>query len=294
VFLYQLQNQNHLRKNNFRDLVNFGTAFLENSNVDDPVKNAEVLLSHILKKPVYYIYTYWDRIPALKDVKVYAELLERRASYIPVQYITKEVDFFGRSFSVKKGVFIPRPETETLVEKIIGLYKKHFNSECVKMLDIGTGCGNIAITLAKEIRDCSVTATDISLKSLKVSSHNALLHKVKSRIRFEKANLFPQSKSRFNIIVSNPPYIPSGDISTLDEEVKKEPVRALDGGLDGTAVIRRIMRRADAFLYKGGFLLMEIGYGQANLIRNMPSVMKLLRIERDLAGIERVAVFRKN
>ncbi len=227
-------------------------------------------------------------------VKTYVRMLEKRACHTPIQYITGEVDFFGRGFHVKKGVFIPRPETEIMVEKTLKLYRKYLEPSHVKILDIGTGCGNIAITLAKEIRKCSVIGTDISLKSLKISSHNAVLHKVKSKIRFEKANLFPRSKGRFHIIVSNPPYIPRRDISSLDEEVQKEPLRALDGGVDGTAVIKRIIRRADTFLHNGGFLLMEIGYGQAGFLRNFVSKVQLLSIDKDLAGIERVGIFRKS
>lgn len=281
------------KKSDLRGLIDSGTDFLERHKVEQPRKNAEILLAHILKKPVHYIYSSRGETLSADRIKTYAGMLGKRAACIPLQYITEEVDFFGYRFFVKKGVFIPRPETEILVEKTIGLYRKHFKPDCVKMLDIGTGCGNIAVTLAKEIKNCSVVATDVSLNALKVSSCNAVLHKVKGKIKFKRENLFPAGKNKFHIIVSNPPYIPRDDISVLDEEVKKEPLRALDGGADGTTVMKGILKRADAFLYDGGFLVMEIGYGQADFIRNAACGMNLLRIEKDLAGIERVAIFRK-
>jgi release factor glutamine methyltransferase len=278
----------------FEKLIRDSVAFLEVHNIDTPRRNVEILLSFLLKESVDYIYKNYEQFFPEALLKKYKKMLSERSFHIPLQYITNEVYFFKYQFFVQKGVFIPRPETELLVEKTLTLYGQYFKPDFVRILDIGTGCGNIAITLAKEIRDCSVTATDISLKSLRTSYHNAVLHKVKSRIMIEKASLFPRSKGKFHIIVSNPPYIPRNDISSLDEEVKREPLRALDGGADGTSVIKKIIRRADTFLHNGSFLLMEIGYGQAESVRNEQCGMRLLSIEKDIADIERVAIFRKS
>ncbi|MBN1445950.1 MAG: peptide chain release factor N(5)-glutamine methyltransferase [Candidatus Omnitrophica bacterium] len=274
------------------EILKAGSRFLKENGVEEPRRNAEILLSHLLKKPVHRIYADDERITR-GILPAYSKLLGKRASHTPLQYITGKVDFYKYVFSVEKGVLIPRPETEILVEKAVSVYKEYFLPVRARILDIGSGCGNIAVSLAKEIKNCSIAATDISLKALKVSHCNALRHKVKSKIKFYKSDIFPPGKSRFHMIVSNPPYIPLADIAGLDEDVKREPLTALSGGRDGTSVIRKILGRADVFLHEKGFLLMEIGYNQADFIRSFKCGMKLTGIERDLAGIERVAVFRK-
>ncbi len=274
------------------EILKAGSNFLKKNGINEPQRNAEILLSHLLKKPVHRIYTDVECIPP-RILSAYSKLLEKRASHTPLQYITGNVNFYKYVFSVQKGVLIPRPETEILVEKAVAICKRYFSSGRVCILDIGAGCGNIAVSLAKEIENCSVSATDISLTALKVSTRNAIRLKVKSKIRFYKSDIFPPGKSRFHIIAGNPPYIPSGDIAGLDEDVKQEPLTALSGGRDGTSVIKKILRRADVFLHEKGFLLMEIGHNQADFIRSFKCGIKLLGIEKDLAGIERIAVFRK-
>jgi len=292
VSLRQSPNR-HRRKRSLKQLIESGTVLLEKHKIDQPRRNAEILLAHILQKPLHHIYTSWEETVSADLARTYVSMLKRRAAHVPVQYITGEVDFFGRKFIVRKGVLIPRPETEILVEKTLKLYKKYLEPARVKILDVGTGCGNVAVSLAAEIEKCSVVATDISLKALKLSCLNAVLHKVEKKIEFRQANLFPAEGDKFHIIASNPPYVPCSDISSLDEEVRKEPLRALNGGDGGTRVIEKILKRADSFLYAGGFLVMEIGYGQAEFVRNLHCGMKFLTSEKDLAGIERVAVFRK-
>ncbi|MCM8830543.1 MAG: peptide chain release factor N(5)-glutamine methyltransferase [Candidatus Omnitrophica bacterium] len=275
-----------------RKLVETGTNFLKENSIDQPRKNAEVLLSHILNKPIYYIYTE-DISPSKKVVVAYNKLLIKRASGIPLQYLTKTVNFYGYSFFIKKGVFIPRPETEIIVEKIIEIYKRYFSPSYIKILDIGTGCGNIAISLAKEIQNCKVVATDISKKAIKIAGYNAELHKVKNRIKFLKTDIFPHQKKKFHIIVSNPPYIPRSEIPLLNIEVRKEPFRALSGGKDGLNIIKKIIKGSEEFLKDRGFLLLEIGDKQGEYIRKIQTPLNLIEIEKDLAGIERVIIFQK-
>ncbi len=289
MFLLQLQNLPR-KKSNLRELVVSGADFLKKHGIEQPRRNAEILLSHVLQKPLYHIYTSHDGALSADEMKSYAEMLKERAVRIPLQYITGKVDFHRYAFRIKKGVFIPRPETEILVEEAVNLYKKHFAPLFVNMLDIGTGSGNIAVTLAKEIPNCSVTAVDVSLRALDAACRNAYSIGVLKKIRFERANLFPPRGGKFHIIVSNPPYISRNDIASLDEEIRK----ALDGGDDGLKVIRQILKRADKFIHAGGFLVMEIGCGQADFIRNADCGLNLRAITKDLAGIERVAVFRKS
>lgn len=276
-----------------KELLEAGSAFLRKRNVEEPLRNAEIILSHILKKPIYCIYTE-DIPPSPGIIKLYNKLLIKRAGGVPLQYLIKQVNFYGYDFYIEKGVFIPRPETEILVEKTIEISRRRFSqSKRIKILDIGTGCGNIAIVLARKIKNCSIVATDASEKAIRISKYNAEIHRVKDKIKFLKANIFPSGKRRFHIIVSNPPYIPYSEISSLSREVQKEPLRALSGGVDGLSIIKKILRTSDMFLYNNGVLLMEIGYGQSETIRKMKSKLIFKTIEKDLSGIERIAIFCK-
>ncbi|MCM8778074.1 MAG: peptide chain release factor N(5)-glutamine methyltransferase [Candidatus Omnitrophica bacterium] len=275
-----------------RKLIEIGTNFLKENSIEEPRKNAEVLLSHILNKPLYYIYTA-DIYPSKKVIGTYNKLLIKRANGTPLQYLTKTVNFYGYNFFIERGVFIPRPETEMLVEKVIGIYKRYFSPACIKILDIGTGCGNIGITIAREIQNCKVVATDISKKAIKIASYNAQLHKVKGRMEFLKVNIFPPQKKKFHIIVSNPPYIPYSEKSYLDREVLREPFIALFAGNDGLNIIKKIIENSERFLQDRGFLLLEIGNKQGQYIKKIGSSLELISVEKDLAGIERVVIFEK-
>ncbi len=275
-----------------RELIKTGTTFLRKSSIEEPRRNVEMLLSYILKKPVYYIYTEDISIPH-KSVIRYNKLLVKRAMGIPLQYLTRTVNFYGYDFFIQEGVFIPRPETEILVEKAIEIYKRYFSPGYIKILDIGTGCGNIAISLAREIKKCRIVATDISEKAIKTANYNAELHRVKNRIEFLKTNTFPLQEKKFHIIVTNPPYIPGSEIVLLEKEVRREPFRALSGGKEGFNLIKKIIRDADRFLQDRGFLLIEIGDKQGRHIRQIQCSLELIAIEKDLSGIERVVIFHK-
>lgn len=276
-----------------RDILEGGVSFLQEKGIDEPRRNAEVLLAHIIKKSLHHLYT--EDIPVSeKLLNSYHKLLVKRGRGIPLQYLTKTVHFYNYDFRIEKGIFIPRPETEILVEKTIEIYKKYFSSlKRVQILDIGTGCGNIAISLLKEIKTCYVVATDISEKVLEIAYYNAVKHHVENRIIFLKADVFPGERKKFHIIVSNPPYIPQDEIKFLEREVQKEPIRALSGGKDGLSVIKRILTRADDFLFKDGFLLIEIGDRQREHIEKIEKGLLLKTVVKDLAGIERVLVFQK-
>ncbi|MCX8082048.1 MAG: peptide chain release factor N(5)-glutamine methyltransferase [bacterium] len=275
-----------------KDIVERATTFLQKNNIEEPRKNAEIILSYILNKPICYIYTDNFILPT-EIIKSYNNLLIKRAKGIPLQYLTKRVNFYGYDFFIQKGVFIPRSETEILVEKTIEIYERFYKGENVKILDIGTGCGNIAIVIAKEIKNCRIIATDISAKALKTALNNAKKYKVKTKIQFLKTDIFPLQKVKFHIIVSNPPYIPSSEIETLPREVQNEPSKALSGGSDGLDVIKRILKYANAFLNNRGFLLMEIGDRQRQHIERIKTDMELIKFVKDFTGIDRIAIFSK-
>ncbi len=225
-------------------------------------------------------------------------LVERRAGREPLQYITGRQEFYGLMFRVSPAVLIPRPETELLVEQAIARLKDTVGA---KAADIGTGSGCIAVALAANLPGARVYAVDSSEAALSIAENNALSNGVGGRISFLTGNLLAPLDaeglaSGLDLIASNPPYIPSGDIPNLQPEVQKEPISALDGGPDGLDAIRDIVRDAPECLRPGGTLLVEIGFGQGDavkrLVESQPG-LKFQKLIKDFAGIERVLVARK-
>lgn len=205
-------------------------------------------------------------------------------------------------FETENAVLYPRPETEILVEKAIDLLSGHVESgRTPAILDIGTGCGNIAISLTKYILSGKIVALDISDAALRVAEGNAATHGVRERIVFLKSNLFENVKKNyenyFDLIISNPPYVSLEDFSSLPEEVKSDPYIALYGGTDGTDFYRRITKESPAFLKSGGILLMEIGYNQADAVKALLENSGNFRdicVYKDYANIDRIIKARKN
>lgn len=226
--------------------------------------------------------------------------LRRRARGEPLQYILGRTEFFGLDFKVSPDVLIPRPETEVLVETTLKIVRKSFSPQVrkLKILDVGTGSGCIAVSLAKALPQAEISATDISAKALAAAKENAALNKVK--INFIKADLFRTldlSPLTFDLITSNPPYIPGAEIAGLQPEIQYEPTIALDGGRDGLDFYRRIVKDAAGYLADGGFLIMEMGYGQAKAVKNIllnSGNFEIIESARDYHNIERVAVAKKS
>ncbi len=220
----------------------------------------------------------------------------RRSSGEPLQYILGEAEFYGLPFFVDSRVLIPRPETEVLAECAIN-EARLFNEEGqVKILDIGTGCGNLAISLAGALPGADLTALDICPEALKVAKENAARHGLESRVRFIQGDLwraFEESgfEESFDLVVSNPPYIPRSQWADLPEEVKKEPRVALDGGGDGMDIFRRIIAGLDKFLARRGRLILEVGDAQARPVKEMLRQKNgswAVKILNDLTGRQRV------
>jgi release factor glutamine methyltransferase len=221
----------------------------------------------------------------------YADLLERRHRGEPIQYITGETEFYGFPFRVTPDVLIPRPETELLVEKVFDL------AACFRaprIVDVGTGSGAISATLAHKLPHASITATDLSAPALAIARQNAERNGVSQRIRFLSADLLdPLAEERFEIVVSNPPYVPTTDRPSLPVEVRDhEPALALFAGPDGLDAYRRLIPQAFACLVPGGFLTLEIGHGQSPAIRDLLASSGFHQIEflPDLQNILRVAL----
>ncbi|MDO8525657.1 MAG: peptide chain release factor N(5)-glutamine methyltransferase [Candidatus Omnitrophota bacterium] len=233
--------------------------------------------------------------------------------FTPVQYIIGHSEFCGLDFIVNEDVLIPRPETELLVEEVIMLVSRLAGMPVsrLKVLDICTGSGNVAIALAhslslsvnadsgnsltKALPDCKIIASDISVDALDVARLNAGRHGVSDRIEFIRSDLFGAIEDKFDIIVSNPPYIAKSEFETLQKEVLMEPRAALDGGEDGLDFYRRIIEGAPPHLNTGGHILFEIGFGQSGEVRKMieaDGVFKVIEVKKDWNGIDRIVILK--
>jgi release factor glutamine methyltransferase len=248
------------------------------------------LLLHVLGKNKAWLLAHADEeLPDEQAIRFLA-LIERRYAGEPIQYITGETEFYGLPFRVTPDVLIPRPETEHLVEKVIDLASR---IEQPRIVDVGTGSGAIAVALAKHLTDAFIVATDLSQAALEVAELNAGQNEVWERIRFLHGDLLaPVAGQRFDLIVSNPPYVSTADRATLSVEVREhEPALALFAGDDGLEVYRRLIPAAFAMLVPGGYLALEIGCGQSPAITELLTTSGFVQIEfvPDLQGIPRVA-----
>ena len=219
-----------------------------------------------------------------------SELVARRVAGEPIQYLTGDCEFYGLPFKVTRDVLIPRPETEHLVEKALELAPRF---ERPRLVDVGTGSGAIAVALAHHLPEAAITATDLSQAALAVARQNAGRNRVAERIRFFEGDLLaPVADERFEIVVSNPPYVPNSDRALIAVEVREfEPGLALFAGEDGLDVYRRLVPAAFEALVPGGFLALEIGFSQAEAVRALLSSAGFAGIDfqPDLQGIPRVA-----
>ena len=261
----------------------------DGSHPERALLDAELLLIRALKRSRAWLITHCDELLADDLSMSYMKLLERRRNGEPIQYITGETEFFGLPFQVTPDVLIPRPETEHLVEKVIELASRY---DAPRIVDIGTGSGAIAVALGHKLPRARLTATDLSAPALSIARQNAARNGV-ARIRFLEGDLFALvSKEKFEIVVSNPPYVPTADRASLSIEVRDhEPALALFAGGDGLEVYRRLIPAAFDALVPGGFVALEIGYGQSPAITELLARSGFEQIDfvPDLQGIPRVA-----
>jgi release factor glutamine methyltransferase len=266
-----------------------GTAILKNAGNEAPANDAGALLCFIADRDRTFLYAHNTDI--LDDTLLisYLALLERRASGEPLQYLTGLQEFMSLPFRVGPGVLVPRQDTEVLVETVINFCRDRTGT--IDILDIGTGSGCIAVSLAHYIHGCKVVAIDRMSDALAIAEKNALENGAAGRIEFIRSDLFEAIAGRqFDVIVSNPPYIRTGDICSLQKEVRcHEPAAALDGGANGLEFYREIVKCAPGFLRERGSLVFETGYDQAAEVTVlMADKFEQVRIYKDLAGVERV------
>ena len=243
-----------------KEAMRKGMIKLKTNDVKEPSLKARLLMQYILNRPREYILVHDDKQLTLRQNVDYFKLIKKLIEGVPLQHITHQQEFMKLMFYVDENVLIPRPDTEILVEEVIKLAKS-INAK--KILDLCTGSGAIAVSLAKYIEGSQITATDISRKALSIAKLNATNNDVEDRITFVSSDLFQNiSEEKYDIIVSNPPYIKRKVIKTLDKEVKKEPIIALDGGNDGLDFYKKIIGNAYQHLKYKGYLCLEIGYDQ--------------------------------
>ena len=249
-------------------LLNTGSNHLKNSNIFTHKLDSEILLSKILNQTREELLINLDKKVSLKNIKQFNKLIKRRSNREPIAYILRKKEFWSKNFVVNKNTLIPRPETELMVEKIVNIFqnKKPF------ILDIGTGSGCILISILSELKEALGIGVDISNNGIKIAIKNSKKHQLLNKIRFYRKSFTQIFNYKFDLIVSNPPYIVSNDMRNLEDDIKKfEPKLALDGGNDGLDVIKKVIYKSKTILKVKGMLALEIGNEQ------FKKVSKILR-----------------
>lgn len=272
-----------------KEAITKGMIMLKSNNIESPKLKSRLLLQYVLDEPRQYIIVYDKKEITKKQQWEYFINIEKLTKGIPLQHITHRQEFMKMDFFVDENTLIPRPDTEILVEEVIKIAKQKYNP---KILDLCTGSGAIAISLKKYVPNSEIIGVDISEKAIEVANKNA--NKLNADVKFIKSDLFERlKKEKFDIIVSNPPYIKKEEIKKLSKEVQKEPELALDGGIDGLDFYRKITSQAIEYLKTESFLCFEIGYNQKNDVMQIiedQQNYKNIYCKKDLYGYDRVIV----
>ncbi len=281
------------------EVIQRSTEFLARKGVDSPRLQIELLLAHVLQMPRLKLYLNFERPLSEEHVTILRELVRRRGEREPLQHLLGTVNFLGLELAVTRDVLIPRPETEQLVE----LAAKNLAAQnpgqvrTTRVLDFGTGSGCVAVAFAKQFPGAEIHASDLSEAALRVARENAARHGVTDRVQFHLGDGFAAVPAgmRFDLLVSNPPYIPCGEIAALQPEVREhDPRLALDGGMDGLDFYRRFVAEAPAFLDPDARLIAEFGDGQETALAGLFAApgWSMEAIEKDLSGRARFMVAR--
>jgi release factor glutamine methyltransferase len=262
------------------------------------MNETELLFTEVLGCSRMELYQEKKKPVSRENLSRISRVLRRRISGEPIQYILGHTEFMGLEFSVNPDVLIPRPDTEVLVEAVLNYVTNSLDYKFggPRILELGTGSGCIAVSLARSLSASDITATDISLAALEVAEDNAWKNGVENRINFYACDLFGSPRLRgqiYDLIISNPPYIKSKVIPTLEKEVQFEPRVALDGGEDGLDFYRRIIREAPPYLERGGLLVLEIGFEQKKEVERIfdsSQIFKVKEVIKDYNNIDRVII----
>ena len=259
------------------EAIKKGMIELKNENIEEPKLKSRLLMQYVLNETrQYVIVNDTEQLDRVKEKRYFKEIKILKKG-VPIEHITHQKEFMKLNFFVDKNVLIPRQDTEILVEEVINIAKK-FNAK--KILDLCTGSGAIAVSLAKYLQQVQITAIDIGNDALKIAKKNSISNNVENQITFISSDMFTNlSEEKFDIIVSNPPYIKTNVIEKLETQVKNEPYIALDGGKDGLDFYRKIINESYKYLKYNGYLCLEIGFNQKN------DVIKLIENTETFTGI---------
>lgn len=278
-----------------KKLLLWTTHYFQEHHLDSPRLDAELLLAHVLHKQRIYLYTDFDLIVEPSELSVYREYIKKRVSGVSTAAIIGEKEFMGLTFKVNEDVLIPRPDTETWLEKVI---QYHRNEQGLYVADLGTGSGAILLSFLYYCREDTGVGVDISEKALALAEENGKNLKMDDRVTWRRGDYLTalEKGELFDGILTNPPYIPTGDIRGLAEEVRHEPMNALDGGADGLTFYRKLAEGAAEHLKDGGFLAAEFGIHQAADVVNLlkkTGKFDSFEVITDYGGIERAVYCRK-
>jgi len=275
-------------------LIAENAAKLKINGIDSPENEIEMILCHLLDINRLNLYLHGDSLIDHKVIKRLNQIVEKRTTRYPLQYILGEHWFYGRRYFINESVMVPAPETELLCEGALTFLKSN-NIKSPRILDIGTGSGVIAVTLAAELESCHVLALDISDEALEVAGQNATAHKAGKKIEFRNSNLLDNvgNSEKFDLIISNPPYVTESEYKNLAPEVLADPKIAITSGEDGLDVIRKILEQAPDYLKPNGRIMFEIGYNQAEtitIITEKDNRCRSISILKDLNEFDRIVI----
>lgn len=271
-------------------LISWGTNYFADKGIDSPRLNIELMLAHILKCQRIDLYLHYDYALQSKELSVLRDFVKRRAIHEPLQYILGEAFFYGHRFKIDKRALIPRPETEQLVQTAISFLKNE--DKICKILEVGTGSGCIAISIAKEFPNHRITAIDISDDAIKLAQENAKLHGLEN-IEFKVQDFLKYNTiEKYDLILSNPPYVIEADIPNLQKELKYEPLIALTAGEDSVLFYKKFVEFMNC-LEENGKMILEINEKTENIVTNLFSGLYNVKMYQDYSNLERIIVIQK-
>lgn len=271
------------------ELLQSTSEYLARKGIDQPRLSIEHLLAESLGKKRIELYLEFDRQLKEAELAPLREKVRRRAEGEPLQHLLGSWDFYGRTFKTDRRALIPRPETELLVDVVLEELKG-VPKERTRLIDVGTGCGILAITFALEIPQLEIVAVDVSTDALALARENAARFGLESKIAFVQSNLAYDTEGSFHWVVANLPYIPTAELDTLQREVKHDPRLALDGGPDGLVVIRNLVCSLQTKLAPGALIALEVGQGQAEPVRELFAEQNYrdISVRKDYQGVQRI------
>ena len=275
------------------EAISKGVKKLKECNINNPYLDSEILMAQVLKKDRKYLILNIKKKLCINIIKKYFDLIEVRSLGKPVAYITGKKEFWNYEFKVKDGVLIPRPETEMIIDQVL---KLTVNKTKLNILDIGVGSGCILLSILKEKREFLGTGVDISKKCIEISYLNSRNMNLKNRVKFFKTDIDNFNYGKYDLIISNPPYLKKLDFKYLDKDVANfEPKIALDGGIEGLSVIRKTIKKSSELIKKNGLFILEIAFDQKNKVKNLlrNKGFYINKILKDFANNDRCIISRK-